>query len=304
MSVVNFPNNRKYYIEQADRYLKENEYRLELEYLIKAYEIEKDFNLNHRIAKSYFDFEESEKALAMIQEFEKHYLKSHDSQKFYFKILIDCEHFENAYHLLNKELADHPEFENLLNELDLSLEKTIKAKGLEPEQLLRDLYSIGSLEEENQLYVCSMASLIPLDELEQASQSVFSNPYVSHLIKTALINSLINAGSVNTFDYPLANQKYKVDLKKLTDFENDQLQIQITKNLDEILDYSPVDKTMIHDEVTYHLSILYPLHNEIIVDITEWINYYVDYFLNEKTPKVEHKEMYQWFRLLTSEELK
>lgn len=221
MSVVNFPNNRQYYIDQANRFLKENNRELELENLLKAYEIDKDFNINYRIVHSYYYSDQFEKALSFLNDYEEDYLKLFETQKLYFNILIACEQFEEADALLRTKLIENPDIDKLKKELDTAIDIALKDRGLEPDKLLKDLYNIGSLEQENQLFACSMAGLIPLENLESVSQSVLNNPYVSHFMKTPLLCSLIEAGSTKIFNYPLDDQTYKIKINELTNFEDD-----------------------------------------------------------------------------------
>lgn len=303
MSVIKFPNNRNFYIDQADRFLKENNRALELENLLRAYELGKDFKINYRIVDSYYRSDQFEKALSFLNDYEDDYFKLYETQKLYFNILIACDQFEEADELLRTKLVENPDIDKLKRELDTAIDMALKDKGLEPDKLLKDLYNIGSLEQENQLFVCSMAGLIPLEKLEPVSQSVLNNPYVSHFIKTPLLCSLIEAGSTKIFNYSIVDQTYKIKINELTNFEADPFREDIYRLLDEILDDRPADKIMTQDEITYHLSILYPLYHQFIQEKVEWINYYIDYYLNIKRPNVKNKEMYNWFQLLIREDI-
>lgn len=307
---IEFPFNNEMYLKQAAACIEKNDYEQARQYVEKAYETDKSYQINHFFTFILFTLERYEQALEVANEFKDLYLENEQHILMYTMLLIKNHQFLEAEVIIQNHRTEaflflDQEWENLERELSLERELVNFEIEMKRKATKNKLSQISNYSLIEQTKIIEDARLLTLDDLQEVAVQVFNNPFVAGHIQRGFLEVLIEMGDENYYTFSWFNQMKKICPNRLSLFN----QLPIVQEMDDILEdklqKNPSLFEVIKAEIINDLLLLYPFVEETITDRDYWIDLYIAQFddSNQNPYKLtpsnpEQEELTQWMQQL------
>lgn len=307
---IEFPHNSQMYLKQALACVGQEKHEKALEYIAKAYELDKRNHINHFYTITLSTLERYEEALEIANEQKSFYLGSEQDALLYTMLLIKNNQFLEAEHLIQQNnlqldsLLDQ-EWGNLKKELNLKRELVNFEIEMRKKTTKSRLTDIGQYTPMEQSEIIQHAMDLDLSDLQSFASMIFSNPFISGQIQRSYLEVLIEKNDTNNYSFSWFNQSKLISPNELFLFRETPTVQKIDEILEDKLHKYPSLFEIVKNEVINDLLLLYPFIEETITDLNFWINCYIEQFdyskelaLDTAPVDPEQEEMKRWIENL------
>lgn len=309
---IEFPKNYETYINKGLEFFELGNMEEATMYFEEAYAIKQEPRINSFYATALYQKGEYKKAKTIADKEIDYYTSEDNLTLFYVSILIKGHYFIQAEKIVKDKLSQtnendfkwHSQFERL--EKERALVQIQNEKHYET--IMKNVFSMGNQSFEKQAEIIKNAKDLPLPRFVKAATSLLSNPYVNGIVKTTVIEFLMEKNIENTFNLEWFNEQRiikPIDMLLITETKAVQAVEHILKETIENND--PVLFQAIVQEANLHFMLLYPFIDEVIVSPKEWVVLYLKRydqfheFKTEKTASIELEMMEKWMQRLNDE---
>lgn len=307
-----FPLNSAAYLRKARLFLKEDKNKEALDSIEKAYELDKDIQINVFYAFMLSRFERYEEALEIMNREKSIYLNNENQAAFYVEMLIKTRNFIEAEYLIQKyqhnSTGIHEQiWEKLEQVLKQERERATLEASIRREEIKRTLRELGQYSYMVQVSKVREAEILDLSELQEVAQIILVSTEISGTVQRYFLELLSNKGDQNVYSFQWFNQIKKVCPMELPKFAEIELVNEITEIMEEKLAKYPDLEMRVKIEVMHDLLLLYPYIEETIKDVDFWVDTYInelDFFDYIKTKRQvvtkEEQDMMKWINYLNT----
>lgn len=307
-----FPLDSAAYLRKSRKYLKEGKDEEALHSIEKAYELNKDIQINLYYVLMLSQLERYEEALDIMSK-EKHFYTNNESHAlFYTKVLIKVQRFIEAEYIIQKYKNDpatiHERAWNY-SEQDLieEREKTNIELSVRRENIKRSLRELEQYSHMVQVRKAKDAQILDLPELQEVAPVILISSAISETVQRSFLELLIQKDDQNIYSFQWFNQIKKVCPAELPKFSEIELVDEISKMIEEKLVKYPDLEIRVKIEMMHDLLLLYPFIDETITDVDFWVDAYIntlDFFNYVKIKPMiiteEQQEMMKWIDYLNT----
>lgn len=303
---IEFPYNSRAYFIKATEYIENEKYEKALEMIEKVYMHESTLEISHLYINILYALKDYEKALEIANDFSESYLNNEEYTISYVKVLIKNRLFIEAEALIqnyseNVHSVYYSIWIHLKEELKLEREQYIKQVEFEKGETKRELLELEMHSPFKQSSIVKKAQQLDLKTLQEIGPIIFSNHYITGIIKRAYLEILVEKNDDKEYLFPWFNQERKIIPNQFSVFEQDPIYKDVQKNLNEVLLKNPDLYEPIQNEIVTDLLLLYPFTEEVVTDVEYWVKTYVadiaysvELTVDVRPKNEEQRKLYHW----------
>lgn len=307
---IEFPKNYTMYLKKAEQNLQQNDAIRALHYIELAYAIKKEPNVNALYVSILVQLERYKEALEMADDFEPMYKNDIQQNALYLFLLIKNHRFVTA----ESYLRESAEKERLPTEKVIQLESLLKEEIIlkkkqhqaDMDELQKKLFSLAELGLEEQLKVVEEAIQLNQSELITAVPFVMDNPFVSQIVKSFYLQTMILKNIDYNFRFKASGMKAEINPSQLTSFNEHPVTLAVNEQLDQSLEKNPSLLMAIKPELNFNLLKVFPYLETVIENAKEWVNLSIQFYAPEyENPDINpslsesEKRMIEWIKKLS-----
>lgn len=275
---IEFPKNYAIYTSKALEYLQINEFSKAITLLKKAYALKDEENINVLLVSALFQNGEINEALEIANEKEEFYKSNERRLLVYVEILLANQHFLHVRKHIDTFISlshspYHEAWVKLENELELKIEEADRKQRNKEENLVKQLFSLASVSQEEQFNYINQAEALSTDKLQKVAPSIFNNPYIHPLARTSMLSLLIERKDRTHYTYTWFDKTKMIVPSKLQMFEEHERVRSILKKAQRFFEQNPTLSELLLNELKFVLLSLYPFIDDVIAreKEEEWI---------------------------------
>lgn len=309
-NTIKFPLDSAAYLRKGRLLFKEGKNEEALILIEKAYELNKEIEINVFYAFMLSRFERYEEALEIMDQEKSMYLNSESHASLYTEMLVNTQRFIEAEYIIQKYKQDPTKIdEHTWENLEQALVEERKLANLKADARRKEIKkSLRELEQHShmvQVRKIKEAEVLDLSELQEVAPIILISADISGTVQRYFIELLIQKGDKNVYSFMWFNQIKEVCPVELTKFSDIELVYEITEVIEEKLVKYPDLEMRVKIEITHDLLLLYPYIEETIKDVDFWVDAYIselDFFDYVKIKRMvvtkEQQDMMKWINYL------
>ncbi len=278
---IEFPKNYEAYIKKGLEFFELGNMEEAAMYFEEAYAIKQEPRINSFYATALYQQGEYKKAKTIADKEIDYYTSEDNLTLFYVSILIKGHYFIQAEKIIKTKLTQTNDNDSKWHAQYESIEKEKTQVRIENERryerIMKNVFSMGNQSFEKQARTLKDATELPLPQFVKAAISLLSNPFVNGVVKTTVIEYLIENKIENTFALEwFGEQRMIKPIEMLPVMEVKAVQ-EIELLLKETIENNdPVLFQAISQEANLHFMLLYPFIDEVIVSPSQWVALYLE----------------------------
>ncbi|SFB88879.1 hypothetical protein SAMN04488102_101280 [Alkalibacterium subtropicum] len=267
---IEFPKNFNMYMSQVMEHLRQGSVVEAIDFMKKAYTIEDEDSLNVLLVSSLLQAGEYKEALQFADEKKRFYTSDEKRLLIYVEVLLENNQILQAEkHIKNKLKSQAAKYTDSWDRLDSQLTEIKKVqednKRKEEESIVRQLYSLASLNTLEQFAAMKGLYTLPNDRLKQLAPQLLVNPYVHPLVRATLFSLLAEREVDGTYQYLWFDKIKDVKPKDTLPVEQNPTGKLLADELDDRLFQNPSLYQLAKNEVDTLLLMLYPFEDKVII---------------------------------------
>ncbi len=307
---IEFPLNGQTYLKQARALFVEDKLEDAIRCAKKAYELDQETETNRFYVHLLATAGKFEEALE-IMNLEKEYYKSDEYYtSYYVNLLIKNNKFIEAEYLIQKYKKNAEGFHAIdWNILEQELINKRNMFNLEESQRnIQTKKSLAKLEQyplmEQARYIHE-ASNLELSDLQELAPLIISNSNISGDIQRGYLEVLVQKRDSHTYLFPWFGEMRKVCPADLLEFEDIPIVRELTPIIEKKLHKHMDLHLLVKMEILNGLLLLYPYVEEVVTDLSFWIDSYITELDDLQVTNIERisvnqeqQEMKKWIKKL------
>ncbi|MEG0268373.1 MAG: tetratricopeptide repeat protein [Carnobacterium sp.] len=278
---IEFPKSYEAYINKGLEYFELGNMEEAATYFEVAYAIKQEPRINSFYATALYQNGDYKKAKTVADKEINYYNSEDNLTLFYVSILIKGHYFIQAEKIIKNKLTQTNDNDSKWHAQYESIEKekaeVLIANKKRYERIMKNVFSMGNQSFEEQARTFKDVTEMPIPQFVKAATSLLSNPFVNGVVKTTVIEYLIEKKIENTFVLEwFGEQRIIKPIDMLPVMEVKAVQ-EIELLLKETIENEdPVLFQAISQEANLHFMLLYPFIDEVIESPSQWIALYLE----------------------------
>ncbi|MDO1605314.1 hypothetical protein Q2T76_04490 [Lactobacillus sp. YT155] len=276
-------NEQEELIEKGNAAYDDRNWVEAVNYFGQASIISNNFEINKKIVDSLVHLGRFEDGVEQASIYFDKYLETNEDTKFLFELLIAAHEFLLAHQFL-AVIKSHSEFvldseDQLLISQNLQQEENAfeHEHSEELANQAKELMSLVTMQEGVQANKIQNMKQLPIKIYLEVVPNILLNPYLHPLFKTEIIENLVKLKLEDTYSMSFYGELREFMPSKLKTLMFSPEFLQARNLLQEKLtDYDDYESGLILNEFLLYLSLTYPFTSEIITNMDEWIEVYLD----------------------------
>ena len=277
---IEFPKNYEVFINKGLEYFESDNTKEAVSSFEKAYAIKQEPRINSFYATALYQNGEYEKAKAIADKEIDYYMSEENLTLFYVSILIKGHYFVQVEKIVKNKLSKtndsdlnwHAQLERIEKEKEYVRIQNIKKY----EVIMKDVFSMGNQSFEQQAQTLKKAKELPLKQFVKAASSLLGNPYVNGIVKTTVIEYLVEQRIEKELTLEWFNEQRMIKPSDLLPVNESKAVKEVEQILKETIENNnPVLFQAILQEANLHFMLLYPFIDEVIESPDEWVALYL-----------------------------
>lgn len=309
---INFPKNYQAFLKKAMQQFQEGHLEEACQLFQTAYSIKKEPMVNTMYVSALYQLGDYQQAKEIADDNKELYQKDEDLYGFYTSLLIKNQLFVEAEriiqkHLLHQEQQEvNPVWETAQLELEKERYRVEKEKEIRAQELVKNIFAMGGKTFDYQSSLVKQMGELNGELYSLSAKSILSNPFVNEIVKSTVLEGLINQNRREEFDLFWFKEKRVVIPAQLTSIEANQTVKQLMTLLrEQYEDVNPSLYQMLMQEINLQFLLLHPYIDEIITDVNTWLDLCLERFDSSITTQIKEDSqrqlMSKWIERLGQE---
>lgn len=310
---IDFPGNYELYLKKAIQTFQSGNIEEACQLFKEAYAIRQEPSVNAMYVSALYQLEDYETAKEIADDKKNLYENDESLYNLYTTILIKNQLFVEAERIIQKKLAQKnltasskEMWKATKNSLDYETNKQQQDKKKRNQDLLKEILAMGDKSFEYQATLVKDMKEMDRESHKLGARSILRNPFVNEIVKSTVLEILIDHKSDEEFELYWFNQRRFVTPANLTSLEDEKVVQSISGALKEKFeDNNPSLYYALLQEMNLHFLLLHPYIEEAITDADEWLALNFSRYNLENEDKdesaKENEDMKQWLKRLSTE---
>ncbi|GEK90927.1 hypothetical protein [Alkalibacterium kapii] len=267
---IEFPKNYTVYMAEVMNALQKGNIVTAIDYMKKAYRIKKEDSLNILLVSSLLQVGDNEEALLLADSKPDFYEADEKRLLIYVEVLIENNQILKAEKYINEQLTNtlakySESWIRLADQLNELKELQEKNRQKEEEKLLRNLFSLPSLNTLEQFSRMKDIYKLTNPHLIQLAEQLLVNPYIHPFNRATLFSLLTERGMDRQIKYLWFGESKDINPINTLSIEESPTAARLFEELDAVLSKNPSLYQLAENELKTLLLMLYPFEKDSIV---------------------------------------
>lgn len=282
MDRIDFPDKYENLMRIAQQSLADHRYIQAKELLLRAYELEPNFEANRLLVYCLFELEETQEALSQALVHENDYLASEEFAGFYFDLLIAKNDFLYARKLIASGIFSEKFEQTVLSKVQQAELFSSQKERQNIREIHRKAEQLPTMVPADQLRMIQHIEALPYHELVQVATKLVVMPEVKVLARAKMLESLTQVKECHPVFYLTIDQRLIEVVPKSLPMPEEQQAYQQLRQLAE--DYENQDAFLsgaLKEEFAMQSALVYPIYDTYINDPKRWFDLTVGVYSNK-----------------------
>lgn len=308
---INFPKNYEAFLKKAIVHFQEGDIEEAVRCFQLAYAIRQEPIVNTMYVSALYQAGDYQTAKEIADEKKEVYEKEEGLHVLYTTILIKNRLFVEAERIIQKKLlnsdsAEGSIWESARLELDNAREKQKREKEERNQELAKNILAMGGKSFEYQSRLVKQMGELDESLYSFSAKSLLSNPFVNEIVKSTVIEELIEKKSEEEVELVWFKERRKIVPAQLTSLEENKTVQEVLARLKENFeDTNPSLYQMLLQEIQLYFLLLHPYVDEVVTDSNQWLALCFKRYDSGKEDNDEEneqmKKMAHWIDFLNKE---
>lgn len=276
-----FPKNYEHYVKKAMTAFQDGKMEEALPFFREAYQLKQEEKVNTFYVTALYQTGRYQEAKQIAEDKLAFYEKEEQLYAFYTSILIRGYYFLQAEAIIKKQLGrkdnqvDRVTWQSLMGfskeeqqNMQLKEEKRVK-------EIMKRATTISDKSYHEQSILLNELESVPTKVYLKVARLLLMNPYVSGLIKTSLLERLVNEQVNEALVISWFEEERTINPAKLLPIKQNKAVKEVTALLEEQLAMdNPSLFEVVIQEAHVHFILLYPFIEEVIKVPSVWVHLY------------------------------
>lgn len=282
MDQIDFPDKYENLMRIAQQALADQRYTQAKELLLRAHDLEPNFEVNSLLVFCLFELDEKQEALSQAVLHESEYLASEEFAGFYFDLLIA----NNDFLYVRKLIASctfPEEFEqSIINKVQQAEQFSSQMERQNIREIHRLAELLPTMEPAEQLLMIQKIEELPYHEFVQVVTKLIIMPEVQLLARAKMLESLTRVKECHPISYLTIDETLVQFIPKLLPMPENQPAYQELRRLaEEFENQDAFLSTVLKEEFAMQSALVYPIYDTYINDPNSWFDLTVAVYRND-----------------------